>query len=92
MATNATPLLSTNAVVQGTVIMGITNSAGQGEGIHVTTAQAAPDLIGVFEIAFQVPADAATGNNVAFSIGVIPVGGGANSTPFYSATVQIPVE
>ena len=89
VGTNATSIPGTAAVAQGEVIIGVTNSSGQGEGVRVTGAQVAPDLIGVFQIPFQVPSDAATGNNVSFSIGVIPAG---TSTPFYSATAKIPIQ
>jgi uncharacterized protein (TIGR03437 family) len=89
VGTNATAVPGSDAIVQGTVIVGITNTAGQGEGVHVSGAQVAPDLIGVFMVSFQVPSDAATGNNVAFSIGVYPVGGAA---PIYSATTTIPIQ
>jgi len=88
VGTNATAIPGNDAIAQGTVIIGVTNSAGQGEGVRVSTARVAPDLIGVFEIPFQVPSDAATGNNVSFSVGVIPIGG---STPIYSATAKIPI-
>jgi uncharacterized protein (TIGR03437 family) len=89
VGTNATAIPGTDAIVQGALIMGVTNTAGQGEGVRVSTARVAPDLIGVFEIPFLVPADAATGSNVSFSIGVIPVG---SSTPIYSATAKIPIQ
>jgi uncharacterized protein (TIGR03437 family) len=89
VGTNATAIPGADAIVQGALIMGVTNTAGQGEGVRVTSARVAPDLIGVFEIPFQVPSDAATGNNVSFSIGVIPVG---SSTPIYSATAKIPIQ
>ena len=89
VGTNATAVPGTDAIVQGTVIVGITNTAGQGEGVRVFNARVAPNLIGVFEIPFLVPADAATGNNVSFSIGVIPAG---SSTPIYSATAKIPIQ
>ena len=89
VGTNATAIPGSEAIVQGLIIVGITNTAGQGEGVHVTAAQVAPDLIGVFMVSFQVPSDAATGNNVAFSIGVYPVGGAA---PVYSGTTMIPIE
>jgi uncharacterized protein (TIGR03437 family) len=89
VGTNATAIPGTDAVVQGILIMGVTNTAGQGEGVQVSTARVAPDLIGVFEIPFLMPMDAATGNNVSFSIGVIPVG---SSTPIYSATAKIPIQ
>ena len=89
VGTNATAIPGTDAVVQGTLIMGVTNTAGQGEGVRVFDARVAPDLIGVYEIPFLMPADAATGNNVSFSIGVIPAG---SSTPIYSATAKIPIQ
>ncbi len=89
VGTNATAIPGADAIVQGMLIIGVTNTAGQGEGVRVSTARVAPDLIGVFEIPFQMPADAATGNNVSFSIGVIPVG---SSTPIYSATAKIPIQ
>jgi len=89
VGTNATAIPGSDAIVQGAVIMGVTNTLGQGEGVRVITARVALDLIGVFEIPFQVPSDAVTGNNVAFSIGVIPVG---SSTPIYSATAKIPIQ
>jgi uncharacterized protein (TIGR03437 family) len=89
VGTNAIAIPGADAIVQGTLIIGVTNTAGQGEGVRVSTARVAPDLIGVFEIPFQVPSDAATGNNVSFSVGVIPVG---SSTPIYSATAKIPIQ
>jgi uncharacterized protein (TIGR03437 family) len=89
VGTNASAIPGTDAVVQGALIMGVTNTAGQGEGVRVFNARVAPNLIGVFEIPFLVPADAATGNNVSFSIGVIPVG---SSTPIYSTTAKLPIQ
>jgi len=89
VVTNATAVPGTDAMVQGTLIMGVTNTAGQGEGVRVSNARVAPDLIGVFEIPFLVPSDAATGDNVAFSVGVIPVG---SSTAVYSATAKLPIQ
>ena len=89
VGTDATAIPGVDAVVQGNLIMGVTNTAGQGEGVRVSTARVAPDLIGVMEIPFEVPMDAATGNNVSFSIGVIPVG---SSTPIYSVTAKLPIQ
>jgi uncharacterized protein (TIGR03437 family) len=88
VATNAIPVPGVDATVQGTVVAGITNQGGQGEGLRVTGARAAANLIGVFEVPVQIPSDAATGSNVSFSIAVIPVG---TNTPVYSQTVKIPV-
>jgi len=89
VGTDATAIPGTDALVQGNLIMGVTNTAGQGEGVRVSNARVAPDLIGVFEIPFLVPMDAATGNNVLFSIGVIPVGSGI---PIYSNTTKLPIQ
>jgi uncharacterized protein (TIGR03437 family) len=89
VGTNAIAIPGSDAMVQGIVIVGITNTAGQGEGVRVTGARVAPDLIGVFEVPFQMPFDAVTGNNVSFSIGVYPVGG---SAPIYSVTAKIPIQ
>ncbi len=69
-------LVGKDAAVLATVVIGITNNLGQGAGVTADTARYAPDLIGVYEIAFQIPFDAATGNNVTFSVSVIPAGGG----------------
>ncbi len=88
VGTNALPVPGVDALVQGTVVAGITNQAGQGSGLRVTAARAAPDLIGVFEVPVQIPNDAATGSNVSFSVAVIPVG---SNTPVYSQTVKISV-
>jgi uncharacterized protein (TIGR03437 family) len=89
VGTNATAIPGADAIVQGQVIIGVTNAAGQGEGVRVSSVRVAPDLIGVYEIPFQMPSDAATGNNVSFSIGVIPVGA---STTIYSNTAKIPIQ
>ena len=89
VGTNATAVPGNDAIVQGTVIVGVTNNAGQGEGVSVISARVAPDLIGMYEISFQMPSDAATGNNVSFSMALIPVG---SSTPIYSGTVKIPIQ
>jgi len=89
VGTNATAIPGDDAIVQGIVIIGVTNTAGQGEGVRVIGARVAPDLIGMYEIPFQVPMDAATGSNVAFSMAVIPAGSG---TPVYSGTTKIPIQ
>jgi hypothetical protein len=52
-------------------------------------AQLSEDLAGVYVVAFQIPANAAQGNNIPFSIGIVPVGG---STAYYSAPTTIPIQ
>ena len=64
-ATNALPTPGTDALVLGQVIVGVNNG-----GTRLILARLAPNLIGVYEVAFQVPADAPVGNDVIFSVGV----------------------
>jgi hypothetical protein len=72
------------ATVRGTVIPGM--AAG---GATLNSAQLSPDLLGVYEVSFQIPSDVQTGNNVGFSIGVIAPGA---STANYSALIRVPVQ
>jgi uncharacterized protein (TIGR03437 family) len=65
VGTNQFPSPVTDANVSGQVIVGIDNA-----GVRVVSARAAPNLIGVFEIAFEVPSNAPTGNNVVLSVAV----------------------
>ncbi len=74
----------TPASVLGTVIAGL-----NGGGVPLVSAQLSEDLAGVYVVAFQIPTDEAQGNNIPFSIGIIPVGG---STAYYSAPTTIPVQ
>jgi uncharacterized protein (TIGR03437 family) len=88
LTTNSFPLVGVDTPVNGTVIAGITNDKGQGEGVQVTGARASWNLFGVYEVPFQVPADAAVGSNVTFSVAVIPAG---SSQPIYSNGTKIAV-
>ena len=83
VATNSLPIPGSAATVQGTVIVGFA-----GGGIPFTSAQASPDLIGVYEVSFQVPSTGPTGNQ-SFSIGLLPAG---SSTVYYSALGTFPVQ
>jgi uncharacterized protein (TIGR03437 family) len=65
VGTNQFPTPVTDANVTGQVIVGVNNA-----GVRVVSARVAPNLIGVFEIAFQVPSDAITGNTVVLSVAV----------------------
>jgi len=67
----------------GQIIVGM-----NGAGVPLNSVQLSPDLAGVFLVSFQVPTGT-TGNNITFSIGVVPPGG---STPAYSITTRIPVQ
>ena len=65
VGTNQTPISGTNALVQGQVIVGVNNS-----GVQVVSAQAAPGMIGVYQVAFVVPSNAPTGNNIVLSLAI----------------------
>jgi uncharacterized protein (TIGR03437 family) len=72
-----------DAKVLGQVIPGM--SGGSAPLIY---ARLSEDLPGVYVVAFQIPTSIPTGNDVTFSIGVIPPGG---STAIFSATSKVPV-
>lgn len=65
VATGALPVPGSDALVSGQVIVGVNNA-----GARVVTSRLSPNLIGVFEIAFVVPSDAPTGNNIVLSVAV----------------------
>jgi len=46
-------------------------------------------MIGVLEVAFLVPLNAPQGNNIAFSVGVVPAG---SATAVNSVTSTIPIQ
>jgi uncharacterized protein (TIGR03437 family) len=84
VATNSVPPPGADAFAAGQVIVGIDN-----HGAGVVSARAAPDRIGVYEIAFQVPSDAAIGNNIVLEVAVNPPG--SSSTAFSGAS-KIPIQ
>jgi hypothetical protein len=55
----------------------------------VTSARLGANMIGVFEVAFIIPANAPQGNNVAISVGVVPSG---TSTAVNSLNSQLPIQ
>ena len=65
VATGALPVPGSDALVTGQVIVGVNNA-----GTRVVTSRLSPNLIGVYEIAFQVPSDAPTNNDVVLSVAV----------------------
>ena len=73
----------TALVPLGSVIVGMA-----GGGVPLNWARLS-DLPGVFLVSFQIPADMQTGNNVTFSIGLVPQGA---SSAVYSGTTKIPVQ
>ncbi len=83
VTTNSLPIPGSTTNPQGTVIVGFA-----GGGIPFISAVMSPDLIGVFEVAFQVPGNAPTGN-VSFSLGILPQG---SNTVYNSALGTFPVQ
>jgi hypothetical protein len=57
--------------------------------LPLTYARLSADLPGVYLVAFQIPTGSATGNNVVFSIGLVPLN---SSTVYYSAGSLIPIQ
>lgn len=89
ISTGGVPPLGSDPVAQGQVIVGYGNSSGGGGGVTAISAVALEGTTGVFEIQFQIPADAATGNNVALSMGVVPAG---SNTLYGSNTTKLPIQ
>ena len=56
-----------DSLVSGEVIVGLQNS-----GVRVVSARAANNLIGLYEVSFQVPADAPAGNDLVLSVALNP--------------------
>lgn len=84
VGTNSLPIPGVAGSVNYPVIVGINNF-----GVPLNYARFSSDLVGVYEISFQVPATAQTGNNIVFSVGVAPPGSG---TAYYSAGSLIPIQ
>jgi uncharacterized protein (TIGR03437 family) len=68
----------------GTVVVGMA-----GRGLPLISAQLSDELLGVWLVTFTVPTDVPQGNNVTFSISVIPAGSG---TPIASGGTSVPVQ
>lgn len=83
VATNAIPVSGTDSVAQGNVVVGVNNLPGTG-----ISARRAPGMIGVDEIAFQLPSGVSTGNAVLY-VAVYPAD---NSGIQVSNTTWIPIQ
>ena len=70
LTTNAQLPIDSDIVITTPVIVGINNA-----GVKVDSVKYAANLVGVWEVQFEVPSDTATGNNVPFVL-AIPVTGG----------------
>ena len=92
VGTDALPAPGVMATPQYTVVAGMA-----GQGVPSGAIQLSPDLIGVWEVPFTIPATigstnypaCGSGNCVTFSISVIPAG---SSAPISSGTTTIPVQ
>jgi len=85
VGTGALPVPGADALVAGQVIVGVNNA-----GARVVTSRLSPNLIGVYEIAFQVPSDAPTGNDVVLSVAVNAPNDG-NQTRFSNGS-KLPIQ
>ena len=86
VATNALPIPAAGApsIPTGAVVVAVNNA-----GVNGASAQLSPDMLGVFQVSFQIPPDAPQSNDVPFSLMVLPVG---QSVPVFSAPTTIPIQ
>jgi uncharacterized protein (TIGR03437 family) len=83
VATNSQSIPGTDANVVGQVIVGVANA-----GTRLVSAKVATNLIGVYEVAFQVPSDSPAGPDVVFSVGINVSG---DTQTRFSAGSKIPI-
>jgi uncharacterized protein (TIGR03437 family) len=65
IVTGALPFAGVDSMISGQVIVGVANA-----GARVVTSRVSPNLLGVYEVAFQVATDSPTGNDVVLSVAV----------------------
>ena len=65
IVTGALPFAGVDSLISGQVIVGVANA-----GARVVTSRVSPNLLGVYEVAFQVASDSPTGNDVVLSVAV----------------------
>jgi uncharacterized protein (TIGR03437 family) len=82
--TGALPYVGADSLVLGQVIVGVNNA-----GARVVNSRVSPNLIGVYEIDFQVPSDAPTGNDIVLSVAVNAPG---DSQTRFSNGSRLPVK
>ena len=82
--TGALPYVGADSLVLGQVIVGVNNA-----GARVVNSRLSPNLIGVYEIDFQVPSDAPTGNDIVLSVAVNAPG---DSQTRFSNGSKLPVK
>ncbi len=85
VSTGTLPLAGSDSLIDPTtVIVGVNNS-----GTRVVTVRLSPNLIGVSEVAFQVPSDAPTGNDIVLSVAINAPG---DSTTRFSNGSKLPIQ
>jgi uncharacterized protein (TIGR03437 family) len=84
LVTGALPYAGADSLVLGQVIVGVNNA-----GARVVNSRVSPNLIGVYEIDFQVPTDAPSGNDVVLSVAVNAPG---DSQTRFSNGSKLPVK
>jgi uncharacterized protein (TIGR03437 family) len=84
VGTNSIAVPGTDSLVTGQIIVGVNNA-----GTRVVSGRYAPSLIGVYEVTFEVPADAPTGNDIVLSLAINAVG---DSTTRFSGGSKIPIQ
>jgi uncharacterized protein (TIGR03437 family) len=82
--TGALPYVGADSLVLGQVIVGVNNA-----GARVVNSRVSPNLIGVYEIDFQVPSDAPSSNDVVLSVAVNAPG---DSQTRFSNGSKLPVK
>ncbi|HWC00347.1 MAG TPA: hypothetical protein VG672_26750, partial [Bryobacteraceae bacterium] len=65
IGTNQAGIPDTDQNVTSQIVVGVNNA-----GVRVVNAKYAENLIGIYEVDFQVPSDTATGNDVPFAVAV----------------------
>jgi uncharacterized protein (TIGR03437 family) len=84
VGTNSIAVPGNDSLVTGQLIVGVNNA-----GARVISARLAPTLVGVYEVAFQVPSDAPTSNDVVLSLAVNAPG---DATTRFSAGNKIVIQ
>jgi uncharacterized protein (TIGR03437 family) len=83
VGTNSLPIFGVPSTVMGQVTVGIQNS-----GLPPSFAQLSEDLVGIYLVGFQIPANTPTGNDL-FSIGIVPQG---STKTYYSNPTAIYIQ
>jgi uncharacterized protein (TIGR03437 family) len=84
VGTGSLPVPGSDALVSGQVIVGVSNA-----GARVVTSRLSPNLIGVYEVAFQIPPDAPSSNDVVLSVAVNAPG---DSQTRFSNGSKLPIQ